>query len=265
MNEKTMLPEKHTSQKQIDANRRNAEKSTGPKSEEGKARVALNALRHGLTGQVTLMTPEDREEHELHLNEYLAMYKPANFVERDLVFAIAGDAWRLKLSRTHEQNLYAIGHMRNSEIAERMAPGSDPQNPQVVAAVSASKTYFDESLEFQRLTLYEQRIKRSMRNNIVDLKAMQAERIKAHREALKAAALFAQLCHAEGKPYNPAEDPARLTHDVVFTPAEINLHLKMERLNDKMRHHNATGWNLEDGYKQKHPPIVEDVFTPIVQ
>jgi hypothetical protein len=41
---------------QIAANRRNAHKSTGPRTEEGKNRSRCNAFRHGLTAQVTLMT-----------------------------------------------------------------------------------------------------------------------------------------------------------------------------------------------------------------
>ena len=46
-------------QKQIDANRRNAQHSTGPKTEAGKGRASLNAWRHGLTGQVATMPHED--------------------------------------------------------------------------------------------------------------------------------------------------------------------------------------------------------------
>ena len=47
-------------QKQIEANRRNAEKSTGPQSPETKAKTRLNAMRDGFTGQITTLSDEDR-------------------------------------------------------------------------------------------------------------------------------------------------------------------------------------------------------------
>ena len=49
-----------TSEKQIEANRINALSSTGPKSPESKAKTRLNALRDGITGQVTTLSEEDR-------------------------------------------------------------------------------------------------------------------------------------------------------------------------------------------------------------
>jgi hypothetical protein len=52
-----------TSQARIEANRRNARKSTGPRTEEGKERSKLNAGRHHLTGQVTTMADPDREAY----------------------------------------------------------------------------------------------------------------------------------------------------------------------------------------------------------
>ena len=49
------------SEKQLEANRRNAQKSTGPKTTEGKSNSSRNNLRHGLTGQISLLPTEDRE------------------------------------------------------------------------------------------------------------------------------------------------------------------------------------------------------------
>jgi hypothetical protein len=55
---------KMISDEQLAANRANALLSTGPKTEEGKKCSSLNARRHGLTGQVTTMTDEDRAAHD---------------------------------------------------------------------------------------------------------------------------------------------------------------------------------------------------------
>jgi hypothetical protein len=51
---------------QVHANRRNAEKSTGPRAEEGKAVVSRNALKHGLSAEREVLSFEDRAEYELH-------------------------------------------------------------------------------------------------------------------------------------------------------------------------------------------------------
>jgi hypothetical protein len=48
-----------TSQRKIEANRRNAQKSTGPKTQEGKDKVKLNALTHGLTAQTVSLPHGD--------------------------------------------------------------------------------------------------------------------------------------------------------------------------------------------------------------
>ncbi len=53
-----------TSARQIAANRRNAAKSTGPKSAKGKERSRRNALRHGLTAETVINALEDAEDYE---------------------------------------------------------------------------------------------------------------------------------------------------------------------------------------------------------
>jgi len=55
---------KKVSAAQLEANRLNAQKSTGPRTEEGKNKCKLNAFRHGLTSQVAVMTDPDRDAQE---------------------------------------------------------------------------------------------------------------------------------------------------------------------------------------------------------
>ncbi len=52
------------SEKQLEANRRNAQNSTGPKTAGGKAKSSRNNLRHGLTGHINILPTEDREAHD---------------------------------------------------------------------------------------------------------------------------------------------------------------------------------------------------------
>ena len=64
------------SQKQIAANRRNAEKSTGPRTPGGKSKSRLNALRDGLTGQITTLSAAERAVFEQLRAELIAGFNP---------------------------------------------------------------------------------------------------------------------------------------------------------------------------------------------
>lgn len=85
-----------TSEKQAEANRRNALKSTGPRTPEGKNAVRLNALKHGLLSQEILLPGED-EETLRELGEHLrAELKPVGVLESLLVDRIVSGYWRLR-------------------------------------------------------------------------------------------------------------------------------------------------------------------------
>jgi hypothetical protein len=72
---------------QIEANRRNAQKSTGPKTERGKARARRNAITHGVTARtiVPVLPQEDPKEMEDRTQQAIAAMKPRNLLELDLV------------------------------------------------------------------------------------------------------------------------------------------------------------------------------------
>src|ERR671912_2997889 len=85
-----------TSEKQVQANRRNALKSTGPKTPEGKAAVRLNANKHGLRSQEVLLPGEDGEALK-ELDENLrAELQPVGELENLLVDRIIAAHWRLR-------------------------------------------------------------------------------------------------------------------------------------------------------------------------
>ena len=68
-------------QKQIEANRRNAQKSTGPVTELGKAIAKFNALKHGMTACTAVLPYEDADSYAELRERFVATYKPANAVE----------------------------------------------------------------------------------------------------------------------------------------------------------------------------------------
>jgi hypothetical protein len=106
-----------TSDKQAQANRQNALKSTGPKTAEGKAAVRLNALKHGLLSQEVLLPGEDRaalEELSARLADEL---QPVGELEALLVEQITAAAWRLRRLRRVEAGIFAWELY--GELAER--------------------------------------------------------------------------------------------------------------------------------------------------
>src|SRR5215472_10308555 len=97
-----------TSYRQIEANRRNALKSTGPKSEEGKQASRCNALRHGLTAETVIGSLEDAEDYNAFEVAITADYDAESAVERELVLRLASILWRLRRATTMETGLFEI-------------------------------------------------------------------------------------------------------------------------------------------------------------
>ena len=85
-----------SSLKQIEANRRNALKSTGPTTPEGKERSRRNALRHGLTAETVIAALEDAKDYQAFEAAVIADYYVESAVERELVLRLASVLWRLR-------------------------------------------------------------------------------------------------------------------------------------------------------------------------
>jgi hypothetical protein len=81
---------------QQQANKENAQHSTGPRTDEGKQRSSLNALKHGLYATDPLIRGEDPDDFYKHGADLEFQLRPANAVEEDLVEQIIDITWRLK-------------------------------------------------------------------------------------------------------------------------------------------------------------------------
>ena len=90
------------SQKQIEANRRNAQRSTGPVTDLGKGVAKFNALKHGMTASTAVLPYEDPSSYAELRESFVATYKPANAVEASLVETVANSYWRLLRARRVE-------------------------------------------------------------------------------------------------------------------------------------------------------------------
>ena len=97
-----------TSFRQIEANRRNAIRSTGPNTEEGKRRSRRNAVRHGLCAETVVETVEDIEDYSAFEAAVIADYDAQTAVERELVLRLASLLWRLRRATSIETDLLRI-------------------------------------------------------------------------------------------------------------------------------------------------------------
>jgi hypothetical protein len=95
-----------SSLKQIEANRRNALKSTGPTTPEGKERSRCNAVRHGLTSETVIAALEDQEDYQAFEAAVIADYDAESAVERELVLRLASVLWRLRRATGIETALF---------------------------------------------------------------------------------------------------------------------------------------------------------------
>src|SRR5437899_11775695 len=91
---------------QINANRLNAQKSTGPATPEGKARSALNALKSGIDAWSTIICGEDPAELETLTEQFLQHYRPADPVQLSLVDTLISTEWIQRRLRRIEAQLW---------------------------------------------------------------------------------------------------------------------------------------------------------------
>jgi hypothetical protein len=95
-----------TTFRQIVANRRNALRSTGPRTEEGKRRSRLNAVRHGLTAETVVQNLENAEDYKAFEATIIADYGAETAVARELVLRLASLLWRLRRATAIETDLF---------------------------------------------------------------------------------------------------------------------------------------------------------------
>jgi hypothetical protein len=113
-----------TTFRQIEANRRNALKSTGPKTTAGKERSRRNAVRHGLTAETFIGMLEDAEDYRQFEAAVIADYDAQSAVERELALRLASLLWRLRRATTMETGLFEIqaGYLREYRQNRQLLP-----------------------------------------------------------------------------------------------------------------------------------------------
>jgi hypothetical protein len=213
------------SQAQIDANRENAQKSTGPRTAAGKAASSRNRLVHGLRANKHIMLDEDPEEFLLRLHDHLDRLQPVGPVEEDLVVRIAGLRWRLNRAFPLEAGIYRDLFQRVADkdqarqkqyamaaefAKEKRRPAPPPPIPPDARDLLARAFSVDASgpNSSTKLTRYETSIERSIDRCLNQLKVYQATRLADREEPVEAVGQAVPPAEAVEQAVPPAEAAA---------------------------------------------------------
>jgi hypothetical protein len=192
--------------KQIEANRRNSQKSTGPTSDPGKAAVRFNALKSGIDAASILIPGENPDQFRTLAEEFTDTWQPADASERELVDHLLEDSWRLRRLRAAESQMWTRS-IEGRRTVRRHNPRTE-----------FGDAYAGHCDTFGRLQRLVASIKRTNHQTTLDL-----QRLQAARKADEAAALEAELATQPEPPEPLAECPrpqTPVTEQSQFSPAE---------------------------------------------
>src|SRR5438067_5855362 len=142
-----------TSFRQIEANRRNAIRSTGPSTEAGKRRSRRNAIRHGLCAETVIENVEDIEDYRAFEAAVIADYDARTAVERELVLRLASLLWRLRRATAIETDLLRIqAEILQDRRDQTRSQGRRPQ-PLPFRIIETETSLYDETTDNSGLEL----------------------------------------------------------------------------------------------------------------
>ena len=199
-----MSTETFTKRTRAEINRDNAQKSTGPRTDEGKAKASLNALRHGLTSRVICMPHEDLEAFKAFTAAWHEDFKPVGVRETYLTQSIAEHAWRMNGFRAMESNVLALAfHSREEQV--------NTGHPESHAAMAIADGLPKRLPTLQLLSTTEQRVHKQWASMTRELEQLQAARKIQEAQDLEEAANLLEMHEAnhhgpDAHPYDPAED-----------------------------------------------------------
>ncbi len=179
-------------------NRANASHSTGPRTEAGKLRSSLNALRHGLTARSAVLPSEDPAAYQQHCRQLQNEYHPDTPTETLLVQQLADTSWRLNRIPLLEADLFV-------QVPSPESPATSHQPPATSQLVPLLAS----------LGLHSARLARQFQKTLDQLRSIQFDRRqRQRRDLIDAAALMEHHKH-KGIPWEPAD------HGFVFSKDQV--------------------------------------------
>jgi hypothetical protein len=194
-------------------NRANAQHSTGPKTEAGKQRSSLNALRHGLTGQTIVLPSDDLEAYQQHVKRFVTEYHPKGATEDQLVQSLADSVWRQNRVCALENNLLTLGVSQNV---------TDQATDQVGTALAIAASLDSQTRALANLSIHGQRLARQFERTLALLRELQTIRLAQEAAELDHAANLVKWHRKYKSRYHPSQD------GFVFSDAEIEAFIARE-------------------------------------
>jgi hypothetical protein len=207
--------------------------TTEKQTEAGRRHSRMNAMRHNLTGQVTTMTDDDRAAHDKLSKTIIASLAPEGGMEIQLAQRIATDSWRLNRASAIEDNLFALGLYEHS--GKIFSDFDQAGHEQIDASLTTAQVFTMQSKQLQLLTLYEQRINRSIQKNLAILQQLQATRKAEQEAAMQEAAALLKLSEMRGVEYAPAKDGFVFSNDKIHAAIDRNQRLERSAATDFSR------------------------------
>jgi hypothetical protein len=188
----------NSSPARLEANRANAQLSTGPATPEGKAKSSLNAVKTGLTARAVLLSPEDAIAYQQHLDRHFTRYAPATDDEKSLVQSIADTEWRLLRIAPLEAGIYALGRRKLAHFFE------DEQDPAAREALIQAEVFIAYRKDLGNLALQERRLRNQRAADVAQLMSLQKERLDKRAQDFKRAEKLYKSAQSLGIPFDPA-------------------------------------------------------------
>ena len=161
-------------------NRANSQHSTGPRTDAGKARSAMNALKHGLSAKAIVLPGEDPAAYQRHIDSYMNEYKPATPAELQQVHFLADTSWQLQ----------RVGRLENK----------------LFSPFDENLTLDSQMRSLATLGMHRHRLSRDFDRTLRELKQAQHDRRKQERfEVAQASKLYA-MDEDQGNEYDPSVD-----------------------------------------------------------
>jgi hypothetical protein len=169
---------------QIIANRRNARKSTGPHSTQGRTAISQNAVKHGLSARQDVISSESQADFDLYREQILAELAPAGPMESMLAERIVSLSWRLKrIVRIQNQTIDALNANNTSSPLTKLTQSlffkyhdqspPSPSRPALELALGRLAVKdFANARVLDRLLMYERRMEHSLYRTLLEFQRL---------------------------------------------------------------------------------------------
>jgi hypothetical protein len=203
----------------------------------------MNALRHGLTARVVVLPSEDMDAYKKFSLEMADSLDAQTPLERQFAQTVVDNQWRINRIRSIEDGMLGLGHYE-------AAGNFDADHPSIHSAMTAARAFRKDSQSFVNLSIYEQRLHRSQKEALRQLRELQTERRALRKAEMDDAIRLLKTQQMKGLPREP--EPATKERKFVYASAEIAAEsARRDRLADSLLAEKAN-FNLA----QYVPPVI---------